>query len=87
MRANMKEGDRVSVDYYSRGVHRAVFILQEDTGPQESRNEPSAGLRKSIVMPKHTCSHRIDHHRNLQELKVVFSKCHSVVATPRLFVR
>lgn len=29
MLANIKVGDRVTVDYYSRGVHRAVFILQE----------------------------------------------------------
>ncbi|HXX81286.1 MAG TPA: copper-binding protein, partial [Thermodesulfovibrionales bacterium] len=29
MFANIKVGDRVTVDYYSRGVHRAVFILQE----------------------------------------------------------
>jgi hypothetical protein len=29
MLANIKEGDRVTVDYYSRGVHRAVFIVRE----------------------------------------------------------
>ncbi|HWR57622.1 MAG TPA: hypothetical protein VN328_01925 [Thermodesulfovibrionales bacterium] len=29
MLANLKEGDRVKVDYYSRGVHRAVFIFRE----------------------------------------------------------
>ena len=29
MLANIKEGDKVKVDYYSRGVHRAIFILRE----------------------------------------------------------
>jgi len=29
MLANIKAGDRVTVDYYSRGVHRAVSIFQE----------------------------------------------------------
>jgi len=29
MLSNIKEGDRVTVDYYSRGVHRAIFILRE----------------------------------------------------------
>lgn len=29
MLANIKEGDRVTVDYYSRGVHKAIFVLQE----------------------------------------------------------
>ncbi|HWR59798.1 MAG TPA: hypothetical protein VN328_13005 [Thermodesulfovibrionales bacterium] len=29
MLANIKEGDRVKVDYYSRGVHRAIFIVRE----------------------------------------------------------
>jgi len=29
MLANVKEGDRVTVDYYTRDVHRAISILQE----------------------------------------------------------
>ena len=29
MLAKIKVGDKVTVDYYSRGMHRAVFILQE----------------------------------------------------------
>jgi len=29
MLVNLKEGDSVKVDYYSKGVHKAVFILRE----------------------------------------------------------
>ena len=29
MLASIEVGDRVTVDYYSRGVHRAVFIMRE----------------------------------------------------------
>jgi hypothetical protein len=29
MLANIQVGDTVKVDYYSRGVHKAIFILQE----------------------------------------------------------
>jgi len=29
MLANIKEGDTVTVDYYTRDVHRAIFILPE----------------------------------------------------------
>jgi hypothetical protein len=29
MLATLKEGDSVKVDYYSKGVHRAIFILRE----------------------------------------------------------